>query len=79
MFRATPQFYNGKVISVEPPNFMELQVVATQPNVKGNTVSGAWKHRFFAIFLVSEMLYVARRRLRGTCLGSAWVNVIRHS
>lgn len=34
------QFYNGKVISVEPPNFMNLEVTETSPNVKGNTVSG---------------------------------------
>ena len=34
------QTYNGKVISVEPPQFMELVVTATSPNVKGNTASG---------------------------------------
>jgi Elongation factor P, C-terminal/Elongation factor P (EF-P) OB domain len=33
-------FYSGKVISVEPPNFVELEVVDTPPGVKGNTASG---------------------------------------
>jgi translation elongation factor P len=36
-------FYNGKVISVSIPQFMELKVVDTSPNVKGNTVSGGSK------------------------------------
>jgi hypothetical protein len=29
-----------QVISVEPPNFVELEVVDTPPGVKGNTASG---------------------------------------
>lgn len=33
-------FYNGKVISVEPPAFMELLVTEAPPGVKGNTASG---------------------------------------
>lgn len=33
-------FYDGKVISVEAPNFVELEVVDTPPGVKGNTASG---------------------------------------
>ncbi len=33
-------FHNGKVISVEPPNFVELQVTSCGPNVKGNTAAG---------------------------------------
>jgi len=33
-------FYNGKVISVEPPSFVELLVVSTPPGIKGNTASG---------------------------------------
>jgi hypothetical protein len=33
-------FYNGKVISVDVPQFMDLKVVETSPNVKGNTASG---------------------------------------
>lgn len=36
-------FYNGKVISVVPPQFMDLKVVDTGPNVKGNTTSGGSK------------------------------------
>ncbi|KAG1665339.1 hypothetical protein FOA52_011753 [Chlamydomonas sp. UWO 241] len=33
-------FYNGKVISVDPPGQVELEVVDCPPNVKGNTASG---------------------------------------
>ena len=33
-------FWNGKVISVDPPTTMELEVTETDPGVKGNTVSG---------------------------------------
>lgn len=36
-------FYNGKVISVEPPQFIDLKVVETSPNVKGNTAAGGSK------------------------------------
>lgn len=34
-------FFNGKVISVDPPAFVELAVASCPPNVKGNTASGA--------------------------------------
>jgi len=34
-------FYNGKVISVDPPQFVDLEIVECPPNVKGNTASGA--------------------------------------
>eukprot|EP00955_Chlamydomonas_euryale_P098142 365125-Chlamydomonas_euryale.AAC.7 len=34
-------FYNGNVISVDPPKSVELEVVDCPPNVKGNTASGA--------------------------------------
>lgn len=33
--------WKGRVISVDPPTTVELEVVETEPNVKGNTVSGA--------------------------------------
>lgn len=33
-------FWNGKVISVDPPTMMELEVTDTDPGLKGNTVSG---------------------------------------
>lgn len=32
--------YNGDVISVEPPIFMELTIAETAPGVRGDTVSG---------------------------------------
>lgn len=32
--------YNGIVIGVEPPTTVELQVIDTPPNLKGNTASG---------------------------------------
>lgn len=38
--------WNGKVISVEPPNTVELEIVETDPGVKGNTaVSGCGRAR----------------------------------
>ncbi|KAF5838265.1 elongation factor P (EF-P) KOW-like domain-containing protein [Dunaliella salina] len=33
-------FYNGKVISVDPPTFVDLEIIECPPNVKGNTASG---------------------------------------
>eukprot|EP00983_Pelagomonas_calceolata_P131883 1161819-Pelagomonas_calceolata.AAC.2 len=38
-------FYNGKVISVDPPTFVDLEIVECPPNVKGNTASGAIKKK----------------------------------
>jgi hypothetical protein len=35
--------WNGKVISVEPPNTIDLEVVETDPGLKGNTASGGSK------------------------------------
>ncbi len=35
--------YKGKVFGVEPPNFVELQVTATEPGVKGDTATNATK------------------------------------
>ena len=37
------QFYEGEIIGVEMPNFVELEVTATVPGVKGDTVSGGSK------------------------------------
>ena len=36
-------FYNGEVISVEPPQNMDLKVTQSDPAVKGNTAQGATK------------------------------------
>lgn len=33
-------FYKGEAISVEPPTFMELQIMESAPGVKGDTASG---------------------------------------
>lgn len=33
-------FYNGEVVSIDPPNFMELEVTETTPGEKGNTAAG---------------------------------------
>lgn len=33
-------FYKGEVTSVEPPTFMEMEVVETAPGVRGDTASG---------------------------------------
>ena len=35
--------YKGSVFGVEPPNFVELQVTATEPGFKGDTSTGATK------------------------------------
>ena len=35
--------YNGKVFSVEPPLFVELEITSTEPGFKGDTAQGATK------------------------------------
>lgn len=35
--------YKGSVFGVEPPNFVELQVMETEPGFKGDTATGATK------------------------------------
>ena len=39
----TINFYNGTPFSVEPPNFVELQVTKTDPGFKGDTATNATK------------------------------------
>jgi len=36
-------FYKGLPVSVEPPTFVELEVVQTDPGVRGNTATGTTK------------------------------------
>ena len=36
-------FYNGKVFSVEPPLKVTLEVIDTEPGIKGDTQTGAMK------------------------------------
>jgi elongation factor P len=36
-------FHNGKPIGVEAPIFVELEVVSTEPGIKGDTAAGATK------------------------------------
>ncbi|MCX5894875.1 MAG: elongation factor P [Proteobacteria bacterium] len=36
-------YFNGKPIGITLPNFVELQIIHTEPAVKGDTVSGATK------------------------------------
>lgn len=40
---ATVKSYKGKVFSVEPPTFVELKVVETEPGFKGDTATGGSK------------------------------------
>ncbi len=40
---ATIKFYKGNVFMVEPPNFVVLEVVESEPSVKGNTATNATK------------------------------------
>lgn len=35
--------YKGSVFGIEPPNFVELEVAATEPGVRGDTATGATK------------------------------------
>lgn len=35
--------YKGKVFGVEPPNFMELEVIKTEPGVRGDTATNVTK------------------------------------
>lgn len=37
------KFFKGDAFSVEPPNFVELEVVETDPGFKGDTATGATK------------------------------------
>ncbi len=37
------QFYKGSAFSVEPDNFVELQITQTDPGLKGDTATGATK------------------------------------
>ncbi len=39
----TVLFYNGKVIAVEPPTFVELEVTYTEPGFSGNTTTTSGK------------------------------------
>jgi elongation factor P len=36
-------FYNGRVITVNLPNFVEMKVLETEPGVRGDTATGASK------------------------------------
>ncbi len=40
---ATIKFYHGKPFQVDPPNFVELKIVETEPGVKGDTASNVTK------------------------------------
>jgi len=40
---ATVMFYKGNPISIEVPNFVELEITYCEPGVKGNTATGATK------------------------------------
>jgi elongation factor P len=40
---ATIKFYKGNAFSVEPPNFVELEVVETEPGFKGDTAQNTFK------------------------------------
>ncbi|MDI3519372.1 MAG: elongation factor [Caldanaerobacter sp.] len=39
----TVKFYKGEAFSVEPPTFVELEVIDTEPGVRGDTVTGGSK------------------------------------
>lgn len=37
------KFFKGEAFSVEPPNFVELEITATEPGVKGDTATNTMK------------------------------------
>lgn len=37
------KFFKGAAFSIEPPNFVELEVIETEPGFKGDTATGATK------------------------------------
>ena len=37
------KFFKGEAFSVEPPNFVEMQVTETEPGFKGDTATNATK------------------------------------
>jgi len=39
----TIKFFKGEAFSVEPPNFVELEVASTEPGFKGDTATGGTK------------------------------------
>ena len=39
----TIRFYNGSAFSVEPPNFVDLEITHTEPGFKGDTTSNTYK------------------------------------
>lgn len=41
--RVTMKFFKGEAFSVEPPNFVELQVAETEPGFKGDTATAGNK------------------------------------
>ena len=41
--QVTVQFYNGSPISVQLPQFIELEVTDTEPGFKGDTVTTSYK------------------------------------
>ena len=41
--RCEVTLYNGSPLSVQPPNFVELEIVDTDPGLKGDTASGGSK------------------------------------
>ena len=52
-------FWNGRAVSVDVPNFVELQIVKCDPGVRGDTVSGATKPATLSTgFVVHVPLFV---------------------
>ncbi|WP_269619895.1 elongation factor P [Zhongshania sp. BJYM1] len=44
----TVTLYNGAPLSVTPPNFVELEIVETDPGVKGDTAQGGTKPAYLS-------------------------------
>ena len=71
--------YKGKVFSVEIPNFVELEVTATEPGVKGNTATNTLKPATVEtgaeirvpLFIPHRRVYGARELIRFSLPGMA--------
>ena len=56
--------YNGSPISVTPPNFIELEIVETDPGLKGDTAQGGSKPATMSTGAVVRVpLFISRGEL----------------
>src|SRR5690554_7192499 len=70
----TVTLYNGAPLTVTPPNFVELEVVDTDPGMKGDTAQGGSKPATLSTgAVVSVPLFISDRK--STRLNSSHVRI----